>query len=70
MCFRRLKTIACELGVGNPFLADDKNAYVFLHFTVVYARSVSITKNKLLVRILSSDLLPLFDLKILNQIKP
>lgn len=70
VCFRRLKTLAFELGVGSPFLADYKNAYVFLHFTMVQGLSESIVKNKLLVTILSSDFLPLFDLRILNQVKP
>lgn len=58
------------LGWEGPFLAYEKNGCVFLHFTVVYAMFVSVTKNKSLVRILSSDHLPLFDLKILNQIEP
>lgn len=58
------------LGWEGPFLAYEKNGCVFLHVTVVYAMFVSVTKNKLLVRIFSSDHLPLFDLKILNQIKP
>lgn len=38
-------------------------------FSEVYATVVLLTKNKSLYRILSSHLLPLFDLKFLNQVK-
>lgn len=55
------QVLHCESGWGGGSSS--------LRFSAVYAMVVLLTKNKWLYRILTSQLLPLFVLKILNQIK-